>query len=316
VIRRRAVVALPRAALAALACGALACGAPDPPTLPRVQGVEPAGPAVPVALPAVSVTFTAPVASAGLVDGRRLVLVPEALATAARKSVESEAGAADLAGAAPGRVALEGGGTRAVLHLSARLHARTSYLLLVSSRLRAADGHAVLDAAGHRGPTEVRFEAGAEEGPAGRAVLTAMRVDADTPEAGGEYVEIANLGPGALDLFGLRLAKRTPTGGVSSCALGDGVVPPSSAGLVVGGAYDGRYPVPAAEPVVTCGATALLGGLANDHPPALELSDGLGELLTTLGAAGVPRCAVVVRLDLEGPDALSNLGCGEAGAAP
>jgi hypothetical protein len=55
----------------------------------------------------------------------------------------------------------------------------------------------------------------------------------------------------------------------------------------------------------------VVGGLANDHPPELRLLDPAGAVLTTLGAGGAPVCAVVVRLDLDGPDAPSNLACGE-----
>jgi len=300
----------PRQALACAGLG-LACGVPGPPALPRVLRITPAGPEVPAALAEVEVTFTAPVGRAGLADGRRLVLVPEALAAGARAAIESEGGAAGFAGAAAGRVLLEDGDTRAVLVLSAPLHARTRYLLLLSSRLRSADGRAVLDAEGHRKATEARFETGAGDGPAGRAVLTAMRVDAAVPEAGGEYVVIANLGPGALDLYGMELTKHTPTGGVSSCRLGESSIDAGAAGLVVGGAYDGRYALPEGTPVLTCGGSALLGGLAADHPPALELAAGVGGVLTTLGAAGVPRCAIVVRRDPEGPDTPANLACAD-----
>ena len=62
--------------LALLAC---ACGPrlPQPPgALPRVERVEPSGTGVPTSLARASVTFSAPVSSEGLVDGRRLVLVP------------------------------------------------------------------------------------------------------------------------------------------------------------------------------------------------------------------------------------------------
>jgi hypothetical protein len=299
---------------AALACAAVACAPPEAPVFPRVVRVTPAGPAVEVALPQVAVTFSAPLAPAGLVDGRRLLLVPEGLAAEARAAVESEAGAVDFAGAAPGRVALESGGTRAVLRLTAPLHARTPYVLLVSSRLRSAEGEPVLDMDGHRRTTQVRYETGASAGPPGRAVLVAMRVDAATPEAGGEYVVLANLGPGPLDLFGVRLVKHTPTGGVSTCAFGEAAVPPEAAALVVGGAYDGRYALPAGTTVIACGSGALLGGLSNDHPPSLELTDAIGTVLSTLGAGGVPRCAIVVRLDAEAPDTLENLACGEDGS--
>lgn len=298
-------------AAAALAALALACGAPAPAPIARVARVTPPGPEVPAALAQVEVAFTAPLAAAGLTDGRRLVLVPEVLAHEARTAVESPEGAVGLAGAAPGAVRLADGGRRAVLALSAPLHARTRYLLLVSSRLRTADGGPVLDAEGHHKLTEVALATGPAAGPAGRAALTELRIDAATPEAGGEYVELANLGPGPLDLFGLRLSKRTSAGGVSSCVLGEGVVAEGAAALAVGGAYDGRYAVPEGTPVLACGGAALLGGLSNEHPPAITLADGAGAVLSTLGAAGLPRCAVVVRLDPEGPDALANLACGE-----
>jgi hypothetical protein len=299
----------------ALGLLATACGPdmPAPPAAaPRVKAVEPSGEGVPPALASVAVTFSGPVAAEGLTDGRRMVLVPAASERAAVAAVESDAGAAGLAGAAPGAVALEDGGRRAVLRLSAALHARVPYVLVVSSRLQGVRGQAVLDAAGKRKTTVAPFTTGAATGLARRAVIGQIRADAETPEAGGEYVVLVNRGEGPLDLFGWRLEKRGPAGGVTACALGEGEVAPGALALVVGGAYDGRYAPPAGTVVATCGASSLLGGLANDRFPSLRLLDALGEELSTAGAAGGPACAIALRLDLDGADDPGNWECVES----
>jgi hypothetical protein len=183
---------------------------------------------------------------------------------------------------------------------------------VLSSRARAADGRPVLDAEGRRRPSIASFETGAAAGPPPAPAITEVRADAATPEAGGEYAELANLGEGPLDLYGHRLAKRTASGTLSSCALPqDAVVAPGEVVLVAGGAYDGRYALPARTRVFACGATALLGGIANDRPPELLLLDGSGAAVATFGAGGVaPVCAdAAVKRDPAGPDAASNLAC-------
>jgi hypothetical protein len=302
-----------RAALLALALAA-ACdpSLPDPPpAAPRVNSVAPSGDGVPPALAEASVTFSAPVSPNGLVGGGRLVLVPAAEERAAVAAVESDAGAGGLALAAPGVVALEDGGRRAVLRLSAPLHARVPYVLVVSSRLEGAGGQAVLDAAGRRKPTVGAFTTGAAAGPPARPVIGQVRADAGTPEAGGEYLVLVSRGAGALDLFGHRLEKRTASGGVTSCVLGEGEVAPGGLALVVGGAYDQRYTVPAGTVVARCGTSSLLGGLANDRFPSLRLLDPLGVELSTAGAAGGPACAIALRVDLDGPDEPGNWECVE-----
>lgn len=297
------------ACAAALAAG---CGLPEAAPHARVIALEPAGPGVPPELAEAAVTFSAPVDAEGLADGARLVLVPADAVKPALEAVESDEGAARLAQAVPARAALEAGGTRAVLRPDAPLRAHAGYALVLSSRARAADGRPVLDAEGRRRPSIASFETGAAAGPPAAPVLTEVRADAATPEAGGEYVELANLGEGPLDLYGHRLAKRTATGSLSSCALQqDAVIAPGEVVLVAGGAYDGRYALPAGTRVLACGATALLGGLANDRPPELLLLDGSGAAVATFGAGGVaPVCAdAAVKRDPSGPDAASNLAC-------
>ncbi len=304
-----------RIALAGLPLLAAACGPrlPEPPpALPHIERVEPTGDGVPTALAEVRVTFSAPVSPEGLVDGRRMVLVPAASQREAVGAVESEAGATGLAGAVPGRIALDEGGRRAVLALAAPLHALVPYALVIGSKLRAADGRAVLDAEGRQKATVASFQTSPAGGPPSRPVIAQIRADAEAPEAGGEYVVIQNRGSGRLDLYGHRLEKRGPSGGVTSCVLGEGEVAQGDLALLVGGSYDQRYAVPQGTAVLPCGSTALLGGLANDRFPALRLLDPAGAALSTAGAAGGPVCAIVLRTDLDGPDEPDNWECIES----
>lgn len=287
------------------------CGLPEAEPFVRVVDAEPSGAGVPPELAAASVGFSAPVSGEGLLDGRRMVLAPADALRGALTAVESEEGAVAFPQAIPAHVTLEDGGRRAVLRPTAALRARTAHVLVISSRLRAADGRPVLDAEGRRRPSVATFETGAAAGPPPRPVITEVRARATTPEAGGEYVVLANLGEGPLDLHGHRLAKRTASGAVSSCALGGAVLPPGGTALAVGGAYDGRYATPPEVALLPCGSTALLGGLANDKPPEVMLLDPLGATVATFGRGGVaPVCpAAVVKIDPGGADEAGNLGC-------
>ncbi len=130
----------------------------------------------------------------------------------------------------------------------------------------------------------------------------------------GEFVELANLGSGDADLRGWKLAKRSAAGAVSRCTLEprNGALPPGGHALVVGGSWDGRYPVPAGVPLFLCGATSLAGGLADDRAPALALESPSGEVVSGFGwAAPSLRCTArsVERILPGGEDATSNLAC-------
>jgi hypothetical protein len=298
---------------------ALACGVPEPGPLPRILGASPEGEGVSPGTPA-EVRFGAPVDAAGLLDGRLLVLVPEDALRAAVAAVESDAGAGTLADAVPCDASLDADGRRVVLRPRAPLRAFTGHALVLSSRVRAADGRAMLDPEGRRDTFVASFVTGAPEGPPHAPALTEVRADAETPEAGGEYVEIANLGEGALDLAGWWLAKRTASGALYSCEIAAAApLAPGAVALVAGGAWDGRYAVPAGVPVHACGASALLGGIANDRPPTILLADPLGDVVATFGEAGGPLCpAATERIDPGGADAPENLACtdGSPGVLP
>ncbi len=153
--------------------------------------------------------------------------------------------------------------------------------------------------------------------PAPRLVITEVLADAATPQAGGEFVELANLGSGDADLRGWKLAKRSAAGAVSRCTLEprNGALPPGGHALVVGGSWDGRYPVPAGVPLFLCGATSLAGGLADDRAPALALESPSGEVVSGFGwAAPSLRCTArsVERILPGGEDATSNLACAKS----
>jgi hypothetical protein len=297
---------------AAVLAVALACAAPEPEPLPRIVGATPAGEDVPTTA-AARVRFSVPVDPAGLLDGGRLVLAEAGDLAAVVAAVESDAGARGAG--IPARAVLGDGGTSVTLRPDAPLRAHLGHALVVSSRIHAADGRSVLDPSGKRRTFVAKFETGAAEGPPPLPALTEARADAETPEAGGEYVEVANLGAGPLDLRGWRLGKRTAAGALAWCTIEGAAadaVPAGELAVIAGGAWDGRYPLPAGVPVLRCGATALAGGLANDRPLDLVLADGVGTVAATLGEGGAPRCPVAVeRVEPGAADAPENFVCTE-----
>lgn len=170
------------------------------------------------------------------------------------------------------------------------------------------------DLAGHRGAFGAALAVAALP-PEPAPVITEVLADADAPEAGGEYVEVANVGTGDGDLAGLSLAKRTATGKLVRCtieATSAALVPPGAHALVVGGSYDHRYALPAAIPLYRCGATALLGGLPNDRPVAIQLEGKGGEVLSSAGIVeAAERCTqgALERIHPAGPDVASGWAC-------
>lgn len=301
-----------RGAAAALAL-LVGCGLPDPEPLPRIVRAAPTGSGVSTEV-APEIVFSAAADPAGLLDGRLLALVPAEAQREAVLAVESDAGASGLGSSVAVRSALEDAGRRLVLRPLAPLRGLTAYAVVLSSRLRAADGRTMLDPDGRRRTFVAAFETGQPSGPPPLPALTEVRADAATPEAGGEYVEVVNLGSGPLDLSGWRLAKRTTAGALASCEISGGatVLRPGEVALVAGGSYDARYAVPAGVAVLRCGATALLGGLANDRVPEVLLADPTGTVHATIGAAGASICpAALEKLDPAGADEPDNLACSE-----
>lgn len=299
----------PAALAVALAC---ACAGADPGPLARVVAAGPAGAGVSTRADA-EVRFSAPIDPGDAQGGARIVLAEARELPAVLALVESEAGARGAG--LPVRAVAGDGGRVVTLRPDAPLRAHLAHALVVSSRLRAADGRPVLDPSGRRRVHVVSFETGAGDGPPPVPALTEVRADADAPEAGGEYVELANLGAGTLDLRGWRVGKRSGTGALVWCevdgAAGDAVAPGGVA-LVAGGAWDGRYAVPSGVPVLRCGASALAGGLANDRAPDLVLADPLGAVAATFGARGAPRCpAAVERIEPGATDEPASFVCTE-----
>jgi hypothetical protein len=153
--------------------------------------------------------------------------------------------------------------------------------------------------------------------PSARVVVTEVLTDAATPQAGGEYVEIANLGSGAADLAGWKLAKKSASGAVTRCTLAPvaGVLPAGAHGLVVGGSWDGRYPLPSDAPLFHCGATSLAGGLADERSPSVALESPTGAVVSGFGwAAASVRCTgrSTERIHPGGEDATANFACARA----
>jgi hypothetical protein len=283
--------------------------------MPRIVGASPSGT---VAARDLRVEFTAsePLSTEDVLGGTRFVLcLAENLREVKRVA---EAGEPPPAGAfIAARAELEDGGRRAVLVPTEPLVPGFSYAAVLAHGVRAADGRIVLDGDGRPRSVVVEFTISPElTGPI-RAELTKVLADADSPEAGGEYVEVANLGDEPLDLAGFRIAKRGPTGSFSRCTMtrrSGEAIRPRGRGVVVGGAYDGRYGLAAGVSVLDCGASAVAGGLANDRAPALLLEAPNGETVSSIGvAAPAPRCSAsaLVRIDDAGPDAPANLACSD-----
>ncbi|MFO0583178.1 MAG: Ig-like domain-containing protein [Anaeromyxobacter sp.] len=287
-----------------------ACGPSPPSPHVRVVSISPSGDGISVDA-VVEVRFSGPVEPGALA---RIALVQAGELAAARAAVEGDAGTSSLTAGVALEAALVDGGRRAVLTPVGSLRGRVTYAVVVAERLRDPDGRPVLDASGKTRASVTEFTTAKTPGPPPVPVLTEVRADADTPEASGEYAEIANLGDGVLDLLGWRLAKRTASGATSSCVLAPGpdeLVPPYGVALVAGGGWDDRYALPDGVPVLRCGTSALLGGLSNEAPPALALIDPDGAVATTLGAGGpLPVCPeAIARLDPWGPDLPWNLDC-------
>jgi hypothetical protein len=145
-----------------------------------------------------------------------------------------------------------------------------------------------------------RDHGGVEPLPAPPVLITELMVDAATPEAGGEYAEVLNLGPGPLDLSGWRFVKRTVAGAWSGCTIGVGSRAPVVAGdvaLVVGGSWDARYATATGIATFPCGASSLAGGIANDRPPEVRLIDPWDAVAATLDATALPLCAGALEAD-------------------
>lgn len=308
-----------RAALG-LALAALACEATVPEPLPRVVGAEPSGTAVAPDVAVVAVSFTEPVLAEDALGGR-IALAPASATRAVLEAIEAEGPIAPAPDVVPADVKLADEGRRVELRPRASLAPLTEHVLVVASRLRAADGRLVLDPEGRRQPFVHLFATGMIPGPPPRPVLTEVLADAATPEAAGEYVELLNAGEAPLDLAGLKLVKRTATSS-ATCTIAraeGGPVPVGGYAVVGGGAWDGRYGLPAGTARYACGASALLGGIANDRGPAIRLLGPDGAVLTSLGwAEDAPVCAgaAVERIDPLGPDASDNLDCAEGEGTP
>jgi hypothetical protein len=296
------------------------CGLPEPGPLARVAGWSPRGTGVDPGAQ-VRVEFSHPVSPQGLLDGRLVALAAGADARAVAAAVEGPGVAEGVPVLACARV-LEDGGRRLVLRPVDPLPlGEVVALVLGTGALRDVDGRPVLDPDGRHRTFVATFEVEPPPpGPPPRPLLTEVRADAATPEAGGEYVEVLNLGEGPLDLEGWRLVKRTASGATAACTASlaaGGPVAPGRVGLLVGGAWDGRYAVPPGVPRWACGASSLAGGLANDVPPWLQLVDPAGGVQATLGAGGAPRCpAALELLDLALGDLPGNLACADGQGSP
>lgn len=311
---RRETLSVARAhAVSMLVLCGIACE-PLPQPLPRVVAASPTG-TVPARDLRVEFSASDPFAPADVLRGRVALCRGEDLRDVKRLVEDGEP-------LPPEQVievhaALEDGGRRVVLVPVVALVPGFSYAAVLGHGVRSADGRLVLDAEGRPRSVVVEFTVSTALDAPVRAELVKVLADADAPEAGGEYVEVVNLAPEPLDLAGFRLAKRGPSGSFTRCTVtrrAGLAIPAQARGVIVGGAYDGRYGLLPGVVVYDCGASAVAGGLANDRAPALLLEAPGGAPVSSLGiVAPAPRCdaGALVRVDPAAPDAPENLTCSE-----
>jgi hypothetical protein len=288
------------------------CGPKQPEPHTRIAGWSPSGSGAPRD-PVVTVTFTAPI---GLAGGTLVALGRAADARALARALE--------AGEPPGPLAIPcdaapaDDGRRLELRPRSRLGGGAAFVLVVPPTLKDAEGRPVLDPDGYRRTFLGSFTT--VPGPPPRPAITEVRAVAAPPQAGGEYVEVLNLGEEPLDLSGWRLEKRTGTGSLAGCLVATAALalPPGRFGLITSEAWDGRYPGAAGAVRFGCGGATLAGGLADDRAPEVRLLDPAGAPLATFGQAGsAPLCpAAVERIDLTGPDLAANLACAVGEGTP
>ena len=178
----------------------------------------------------VTVDFTGPIAADGLAEG---LLVALARAADARAVARAAGGgrAARPAGPRRRRRARRGRPPHRAAPAGAAGRRQPPTRWWWPRRCATPRGAPVLDPEGHRRTFVGTFSTVA--GPPPRPVLTEVRAVAATPQAGGEYVELLNLGEEPLDLSGWRLEKRTSTGSLAGCtvAAAAAALPPGAFGL-------------------------------------------------------------------------------------
>ena len=149
-------------------------------------------------------------------------------------------------------------------------------------------------------------------GPASaQVVLTEVMFDPVGSDATDEFVEIANLGPGSVDLEGWRLADDADAGRLVS--LGGGLrLEPGQYGLILDPDYfEGARPydpLPAEALIFTVEDAALgRGGLRNAEPERVALLDAVGDTVTayTTSAGNAPGHSDE-KIALDGGDDPSN----------
>jgi hypothetical protein len=303
--------------LAVVAAVLALCSAcePLPEPFPRIVTAVPTG-VVAAREPRIEFSASEPFSPDDVLGGRRIALcTAENLREVKRLAEAGEPLPAErIVGT---RVELEDAGRRVVLVAEAPLVPGSAYAAVLANGVRAADGRAVLDPEGRPRSVVIEFSVSADVVGTVHAELTKILADADAPEAGGEYAEVANLATDPLDLAGFRLAKRGPSGAFTRCSItrrSGAAIAPGARGLIVGGAYDGRYALAPEVVVYECGASAVAGGLANDRAPALLLEAPNGATVSSIGVScAAPRCdgGALVRVDAAGADDLRNLACSD-----
>ena len=226
------------------------CGPPAPEPHTRIAGWTPSGPGADRE-PLVTVDFTAPIAADGLAEGRLVALTRAADARAVARALE--AGQPPGPPALAADVALTGDGRRIELRPRARLSGGTAYAVVVAPTLRDAEGRPVLDPEGHRRTFVGTFIT--VPGPPPRPVLTEARATRRPRRRAASTSSCSTSAREPLDLAGWRLEKRTARARWPAARWRPppSALAPGAFGLLTGGAWDGRYPVPAGTVRFTCG---------------------------------------------------------------
>ena len=149
--------------------------------------------------------------------------------------------------------------------------------------------------------------------PNATLVLNEVLVDSQqSPESLGEYIEVVNVSPNAVNLCEYRVGKALDASSLKPlCTDDEAWLGPSESALLTGNNFCAaknatctpEFDYPSTTQIYRQSTASLLGGLSNGSPPDLYLVDSNHQVVSrVLGAPSCEEGSAVVRLSVYGPD--------------